>query len=285
MYLSSASATILLSLNSLNTQLNATEVQLSTGQAVNSPSDNPTLWAAATAAQSGAMMWGDVANQIGGTSTSVLATATTALSTVLQTLGSMKTLVENVQSGSTTSSAALASLQQYGQTLTSTVGGAASSNGENLLDGSTSSVEFVDGYTPTGGVQSVSFTTSALTGSGGYLTAAQASDQASSTDLTALTSSDLTTDVDATLANIEQAITNVTNYSTSVGDVSSSETTAQDFATSMQTNFQNASDDLIGADMSAVSTREAALQTQIQMATQALSIANQSSALVLKLFQ
>jgi flagellin len=269
----------------LNTQLNATEVQLSTGQAVNSPSDNPTLWAAATAAQSGAMMWGDVANQIGGTSTSVLATATTALSTVLQTLGSMKTLVENVQSGSTTSSAALASLQQYGQTLTSTVGGAASSNGENLLDGSTSSVEFVDGYTPTGGVQSVSFTTSALTGSGGYLTAAQASDQASSTDLTALTSSDLTTDVDATLANIEQAITNVTNYSTSVGDVSSSETTAQDFATSMQTNFQNASDDLIGADMSAVSTREAALQTQIQMATQALSIANQSSALVLKLFQ
>jgi flagellin len=155
----------------------------------------------------------------------------------------------------------------------------------NLLDGSTSSVALIDGYTPTGGLQTVSFTTSALTGSGGFLTAAQAGGQPSSTDLTALTSTDLTTNIAATLANITQAITNVTNYSTSVGGSSSSETNAQDFATSMQTNYQNASDSLIGADLNAVSAREAALQTQIQMATQALSIANQTNALVLKLFQ
>ena len=105
-------------------------------------------------------------------------------------------------------------------------------------------------------------------------------------NLTALSGDDLlTANIANTLANIKGAIVGVTNYSASLGGMSSSETTMQDFAQTMQTNLQDNADDLIGADLNALSARESALQTQIQLATQALSISTQSSQLVLKLFQ
>ncbi|MGO9741676.1 MAG: flagellin [Roseiarcus sp.] len=95
----------------------------------------------------------------------------------------------------------------------------------------------------------------------------------------------LSANIGTTLDNIDKAIADVTSYSASIGDMSTSETTMQDFAQTMQTNMENGADDLIAANPSALAARETALQTQIQLATQALSISNQMSQLVLKLFQ
>ncbi|MGO9741675.1 MAG: flagellin [Roseiarcus sp.] len=182
-----AAATIILSLNSLNTQLQQTDTELSTGNAVNSPADNPVLWAEASATESYAAAWGAVANEIGGVDSPVLTTATGALSSVLSTLGDMKTTIEDVQADSDDAVAGLATLKEYGQTLTDTVDDAVAPNGENLLDGSTATVSFVDGYNQTGGVQSATFTTKALIkGDDSILQAAQAGGSATATDLTKL---------------------------------------------------------------------------------------------------
>ena len=288
MYLNfnSASATIILSLNSLNSQLKQTETELSTGNAVNSPADNPVIWAEASRAQSGAAGWGAVANEMEGVDSPELTTATSALSTVLSTLDDMQTTLEGVTPGDTDDTAtALAKLQTYGKALASTVADAASSNSVNLLDGSTTSVSFVEGYNQIGSVvQTVAFTCQALTGKAGMLTDAKASGTAM--DLTALSDDDLVsaTTINNTLANIDGAISSVRSYSAYIGGMSSSETNMQDFAQTMQTTLQDGADDLIGVDFNTLSARESALQTQMQLATQALSISTQSSQLVLKLF-
>jgi len=290
MYLNydSASATIILSLNSLNSQLKDTETQLSTGNAINSAADNPVIWAEASAAQSRAAIWGNVANEISNVNVPEVTTATGAITTVLSTLTAMQTTIESVQSGSTTAATALSTLTQSGLTLSTTVADATAANGVNLLDGSTAgSTSFVEGYNATGSVQSVSFTTQSLADSSttGLLQTAQATTSATPTNFTTLVLGDLTTNLAATAANITKAIADVTSYSSSLGDMSSSETTMQTFAQTMQSNLQNSGDDLIGANLSNLSARETALQTQIQLATQALSISYQSSQLVLKLFQ
>jgi flagellin len=280
MYLNfdAASAAIILSLNSMNAQLNQTETELSTGNAINSPADNPVVWAEAASEQSDAGGWGAVENDIAGANSPEFKTATSALSTVLSTLDDMQTTVEDAQaSGDDDTTTALSTLQEYGKTLKATVLDAVSSNGVNLLDGSTGSVSFIDGYGPTGSVQTSSFTTTAVTGNNSILQDANASGTAM--DLTALTDDDLSSGtIASTLENIKGAIADVASYSASLGGVSTAETT-------MQTNLQDGVDDLIGANLSTLSVRETALQTQIQLATQALSISAQSSQLVLKLFE
>ena len=180
---------------------------------------------------------------------------------------------------------ALSQLDSYGQALSNGVAEANSGNGVNLLNGSQTSVAFDVGYGASGSVQSVRFATQDLIGSGGLLTAAKASGASSSSDLTALTSSDLTSsNIAATIANVRAAITNVTNYAASVGAVSAAQTAAASFASSMQSVVTAGADDLLAADLNAASTREAALQTQDQLAIQTLLIANQTSQYVLKLF-
>jgi flagellin len=284
----SASATIILSLNSLNAQLNQTETELSTGNAINSAADNPVVWAEASRAQADAGGWGAVANEIEGVGSPELTSATSALSTILSTLGDMQTTVEDVvKSGDDDdTTTAAATLAQYGKALTATVTDAVSSNGVNLLDGTAgATVDFVEGYDQTGTVQTYAFTTQALTG-GDDSILKDADASGTSMDLTALTAGDLSSaNIDDTLENIKGAITDVTSYFASLGGMASSQTTMQDFAQTMQTNLQDGADDLIGADLNALSARETALQTQMQLATQALSISTQSSQLVLKLFE
>lgn len=272
----SATATIILSLTSLNAQLNQTETELSTGDAINSPADNPVLWAEASSAQSDAEMWGAVANEIEGVGSPELKTATGALSSVLSTLDEMQTTLVGVESGSDDdTTAAAANLNKYVQQLDDTISDAVSSNGANLLNGTTTSVSFVDGYDPTGNVQTYTFDTTPLTGNNSILKNVP----------TTFAADDLLTNIGTTLPNIQTAIAAVRTYSASLGGMSSSQTTAQNFAQTMQTNLQDSADDLIGADLNALSARELALQTQMQLATQALSISTQSSQLVLKLFE
>jgi flagellin len=59
---------------------------------------------------------------------------------------------------------------------------------------------------------------------------------------------------------------------------------AQTFNSSLSTNYTNGVSDLVDADMNEASTRLQALQTQQQLGIQSLSIANQNTQLILKLF-
>jgi flagellin len=102
-------------------------------------------------------------------------------------------------------------------------------------------------------------------------------------DLTNLSTS--ATTVDAQLNAVQTALTAVTSYASIIGSTQNRMTAASNLNTSLQTDYANGVSGLVDADMNEASTRLQALQTQQQLGIQSLSIANQNSQLILKLFQ
>jgi flagellin len=86
------------------------------------------------------------------------------------------------------------------------------------------------------------------------------------------------------LTAVEAAQAAVTNYAAVIGSAQDRMTAASNFNTALQTNYANGVSALVDADMNVASTRLQALQTQQQLGIQSLSIANQNSQLILKLF-
>jgi flagellin len=89
----------------------------------------------------------------------------------------------------------------------------------------------------------------------------------------------------AQLTKVDAALQAVTSYSSILGSTSNAMSTASSFNTSLSSNYTAGISALVDADMNQASTRLQALQTQQQLGIQSLSIANQSSNLILKLFQ
>jgi flagellin len=87
------------------------------------------------------------------------------------------------------------------------------------------------------------------------------------------------------MTDVNAALTAITKYSSILGSTSNSLTNASTFNASLQNNYTTGVGALVNADMNQASTRLQALQTQQQLGVQSLSIANQSSQLILKLFQ
>ena len=102
-------------------------------------------------------------------------------------------------------------------------------------------------------------------------------------DLTNLTTSSATAATQIT--NVNAALQAVTSYSSIIGSTSTRMTAAADFNSSLIANYKSGISALIDANMNEASTRLQALQTQQQLGVQSLSIANQNSQLILKLFQ
>jgi len=88
----------------------------------------------------------------------------------------------------------------------------------------------------------------------------------------------------AMLADVNQALAAVQNYSALIGATQDRMTTATTFNSALTTNYANGVAGLVDADMNQASTRLQALQTQEQLGIQSLSVANQNAALILKLF-
>ena len=108
------------------------------------------------------------------------------------------------------------------------------------------------------------------------------------TDLTQLGSSTGTTisesNAASALAAVNQALAAVQNYSGYVGATQDRLTAASTFNSALTTDYSNGVAGLVDADMNTASTQLQALQTQEQLGIQSLSIANQNSQLILKLF-
>jgi flagellin len=104
-----------------------------------------------------------------------------------------------------------------------------------------------------------------------------------SNNLTALTTTTATAAAQMTAVNA--ALTAITSYSSILGSMSNTLANAATFNSALTDNYTTGTGALIDADMNQASTRLQALQTQQQLGVQSLSIANQSSQLILKLFQ
>lgn len=87
------------------------------------------------------------------------------------------------------------------------------------------------------------------------------------------------------LTAVEAAQAAVTDYAATIGATQDRATSASNLNSSLTTNYASGVSALIDADMNVASTRLQALQTQQQLGVQSLSIANQNSQLILKLFQ
>ena len=88
----------------------------------------------------------------------------------------------------------------------------------------------------------------------------------------------------AMLTAVGAALQAVTNYSAVIGSTQDRMTAASTLNSALTTNYANGVSALVDADMNVASTRLQALQTQQQLGIQSLSIANQNSQLILKLF-
>ena len=77
----------------------------------------------------------------------------------------------------------------------------------------------------------------------------------------------------------------VTSYSALIGATQNRMTAASTLNSALTTNYALGVSPLVDADMNVATTRLQALQTQQQLGIQSLSVANQNSQLILKLFQ
>jgi flagellin len=86
------------------------------------------------------------------------------------------------------------------------------------------------------------------------------------------------------LSQVATTLNQVTNYAAQIGATQDRMTAASTFNSALTTNYATGVSALVDADMNTASTRLQALQTQEQLGIQSLSIANQNSQLILKLF-
>lgn len=91
--------------------------------------------------------------------------------------------------------------------------------------------------------------------------------------------------IDSFLTDVDDAINKVTSGSAMLGANKALLENQEEFISTLSDSLTAGVSAFIDADMNEVSTRNQALQTQQQLGVQALSMANQNSQMILKLFQ
>ena len=313
------------SLSATQKSLSTVQSEISTGLAVSSASDNAAYWSISTSMKSDTSALSAVTNALNlgssvvDTATSAMSSVTTILKQMkadlvtAQTAGADKSQVQtditaqqsslkniiasasfnevNLLDGSTTSTAIVSSFARTssgndlgtiaintagialaGNSASSTTGGGLLGTSLALSDiGSASTVAYTTSFTTT--------TSTTATASAGYY----AGDSLLAFDISG--SGVTTNDLQNVSAAIDAAITKVTAASAKLGQYTTTINNQLTFVSSLSDAITSGVGSLVDADMNDASTRLNALQTQQQLGVQSLSIANQNSQLILKLFQ
>ncbi len=305
--------TALQNLATTQKDLKKTQGEISSGLAVANASDNAAYWSIATSMKSDTSALGAVSNAL-NLGASVLNTATSAMNSVETILKQMKADLVTAQTAGTNPVQVQSDITAQQQSLISVMR-SASFNGVNLLDGSTASTNIVDSFSRTAsgttstGMLTIDTTNIALgglsssagllgsgigasTASGSGGSTGKASDNSTTVgnyaadSILAFTLSSATSasDLSSIATAIDTAITAVTAGAATLGQYSTTVTNQLSFTSSLSDAITSGVGSLVDADMNVASTRLQALQTQQQLGIQALSIANQNSQLILKLF-
>ncbi len=288
-------------LNATQKSLAATQGQISTGLKVGSASDNAAYWSIATTMRSDIGALGAVSDSL-NLGSSVIGVATSALSQSIDLLNKMKNdVVSASQSGVDASKIQIDIASIQGQLRS--FANSATFNGVNLLAGPGTATVVTSFSRNTTGIQIntkditlpnqlySTITTQGVTGTGildatdttttyGALTGGTA------TSIDALNVTGKTTVQIGQLAQfIDNTIATLTTAASNLGSTQSNITAQTTFVKSLTDSITTGVGSLVDADMNQASTRLNALQTQQQLGIQSLSIANQNSNLILKLFQ
>jgi flagellin len=284
----SSALTALQNLNNTQRALSKTQNQISTGLKVSSAADNATNWSVSTQMKSDNSVLGTVKDSLKQNS-ALVKTTMAALQQVVDTITLMKEQLTQAKDvdGAATGTAGYAeinkSLAGLGATLTGLVRGA-NFNGVNLLTGT--GVTAGDTLRVVTGYSEKAFTTIDRTGAALLDTAANGG----LGGLTALSIS--TVDTAATAGSIhtamgvaDDALKVVRELAADFGAVQNQIDAQSKFIEVLSDSLTNGVSSMVDADMNEASTRLQALQTQQQLGVQSLSIANQNSQMILKLFQ
>ena len=273
--------------------LASTENQIATGLKVSGAKDNAAYWSIATSMKTTTGELSAVSDSL-NLGSSVVGTATAALTTTISIMQKMANDLVSAQQSSVDKNKVETDIAALQNQLKTTIN-SASFNGVNLLDQQDSSItkqSIVSSVSGTGTAFSVNtidiqYTDTALTTSGhpggGILDATGT--QSGQTILTfsisqATTSgqlSNLSKDLDAALLKVETA-------SAKLGATQTNIDLQTVFTKSLSDSITTGVGSLVDADMNQASTRLNALQTQQSLGIQALSVANQNSQIILKLF-
>lgn len=280
-------------LRSTQMSLGDAQREISTGLKVSAASDNASTWAIATTMGSDQGVTSVLHDSL-GESVSILAVASGAVTSAISVMDSIKDAVVQAQTPGADLDKIGSYLTQLGQQLSSIVA-SASLMGLNLLDGSTAAagkVSFITSYKNNGGAApsqtgTIDLSTTALVSAGaGLLESAQAIGAVTATDFTNLNATNIGSAVVAdTLSNADLVIAKLADYASQIGAVQSRVSLQITFVQSLHDALKTGISSLVDADMNEVSTRLQALQTRQQLGVQSVSIANQNSQLIMKLFQ
>ena len=258
-------------LNQTNRDLETTQNRINTGKNVASAKDNGAIFAIATSqrAEQGALS--SVLNSM-QRGQSILDVALAGGATIVEALEKQKSLAVSIQSsaaGSASETAYLADFNALGAEITRALAGS-TFDGVNLFtatvqqtvltntaaSGNTANIG-VDGDTGTAGFQAIAVTTA-----GGAILRAG-----------------------ATATIVDAAITAFTGVLGALGSQSQSLERSLTFVSKLQDATETGIGNLVDADLAKESAKLTALQTKQQLGVQALSIANQSSGILLSLFR
>ena len=305
----------LASLTATQKSLSTVQNQISTGLRVADASDNAAYWSISTTMKSDTSALGAVSDAL-NLGSSTLGVATAALNSTLTIMNKMKADLVTAQTPGTDKTQIETDIKALQSSLNSIVS-SASFNGVNLLNGTATNTNIVASFSRgTSGTTSVGTigiatgsTTLISTGSAGILSASisatvgtasvtlsstSTGSGGTNTDSTTyagdsllgfqLTSSSTSSDLTALSTAIDSAITSITAAGATLGGTKTNIDNQSTFVSALSDAITSGVGSLVDADMNVASTRLQALQTQQQLGIQSLSIANQNSQMILKLF-
>ena len=267
----SAAAAALVALNNTTDQLAITNARVSSGKQIASAKDNASVYAVAQAQRA------DITNLVPVTDglnraqsiSDVAVSAGQSVSDLLNTLRQKVLSATDTTNDPSTQAALNADVQSTLTRIQQTIS-AATFNGANLLNGSTpAGFKFMANADATA---SITLSSQNLSLGGSIITLTAGSSVATTTQ-----ASNLLTLVDASIANTNAAVANIGSQNAQISAHAS-------FITTLSDSLTTGVGGLVDADVAAESARLTALQVQQQLGAQSLSIANQSSSVILSLF-
>jgi flagellin len=270
--LSAAMQANLYSLDTINSQIQTAQTDLSTGKSVNSASDNATAYFEAQSANNESSQLNNLKDAM-GQGLQVVQTALTTISSATSLLQQMQALAQ--QAESTTDTTQITNLQtQFNQLqgqLSELTQNDANYQGTNLLAGSVAGNNLTINFNADG--------TSTIT------IAATDTTTATYQPVAATNWTGGAANIQASQTAASDAVTAYNGLSQTLGSYSALITTRQYFTTQLSQIFSTGANNLTNADLNQESADLLALQTQQSLSVSALSIANQSNQSILRLFQ
>lgn len=254
-------------------QLQQTQNEVSTGLAISGPEDNAAVWAIAQNQRATATSLDSVLSSLqrGQSTVDVAVSAGTSVSDLLT---QMKALALSASDSTldTTSRAALNDeFTSLRNEITQTTSNAVF-NGANMLESGGATIQALANAD---GTSTITVAAQDLSLGGANLTA----------NLTATSSISTVTTASAMITTLNTAIANVSSALGQLGTGEKALASHMTFIQDLQNTIDAGVGNLVDADLAKESANLQALQTKQQLGVQALSIANQSSSILLGLFK